>query len=146
MIQRIQTIYLLLTTITAILFLSGNIFLFENGTEIGLSGINADMQNNALNLVLSILFLTIPLLSFLNIFFYKKRKLQIRLTMFLLFLIIFLIGVAGYYVFKISIDSDTSIVFNYKLILPVLMLIFTFMAYRGIRKDEEIVRSYDRLR
>lgn len=146
MIQRIQTVYLLLTTITAILFLSGEIFLFENGTTITLSGINADMQNNALNLVLSVLLLVVPLLSFVLIFLYKKRKLQIRLTLLLLLLIVLLIGVAGYYVFRITGNSDTDIVFNYKLILPVLMLIFIFFAYKGIRKDEEIVRSYDRLR
>lgn len=146
MIQRIQTVYLLLTTITAVLFLTGEIFLLKNGTGISLSMINADMQSNALNLVLSVLLLAVPLFSFLIIFFYKKRKLQLRLTLLLLLLIIFMIGVSVYYVLKSTGTTDSGMVFNYKLILPVLMLIFTFLAYKGIRKDEEIVRSYDRLR
>lgn len=144
MIQRIQTIYLLLTTITAILFLSGEIFLFENGMDFSLTGLSAEI--NAIDIVLSALLLAVPLLAFLIIFFYKKRKLQIRLTLLLLLLIIAMVGVAGYYIYISPGRSDTEIVFTYKLILPFLMLIFTFLAYRGIRKDEEIVRSYDRLR
>lgn len=146
MIQRIQTIYLLLTTITAILFLTGEIFLFEDGTVISLSQLTPGMQNSGLNVILSVLLLVVPVLSFLGVFLYKRRKLQIRMSLMLVFLILVLLGLCGYLIFNISSRSDTVLVINYKLILPVLMLIFSFLAYRGIKKDEEIVRSYDRLR
>lgn len=145
MIQRIQTIYLLLTTITAILFLSGEIFLFENDTSVSLAGLSAN-GGSAVDLVFSALLLAVPLFSFIIIFLYKKRKLQLRLALVLILLVILLLVFCGYYIYQISGNADAGLVLNYKLALPVLMLVFSTLAYRGIRKDEEIVRSYDRLR
>ena len=36
--------------------------------------------------------------------------------------------------------------FDISIIFPVVSIVFTFLAYRGIRKDELLVRSYERLR
>lgn len=146
MIQRIQTIYLLLTTITSILFLTGEIFLFEDGTAISISQLTSDIQNSGLNIILLILLLVVPALSILIIFLYKNRKLQMRMSLMLIFLVLSLLGISGYFIYNLTSSSDTGLMINFKLILPVLMLIFSFLAYRGIKKDEEIVRSYDRLR
>lgn len=149
MIQRIQTVYLLLTTFVAILFLSGDIILFKNGTSLVLTGINTEgiaPENLEKNWFLAALLGTAAVLPFLVIFLYKNRKLQMKLVVLMMFAVLGMIGILGYYSYEITGSSATSIVFSYKLLLPVFMLVFLFLAYRGIKRDEEIVRSYDRLR
>lgn len=151
MIQRIQTVYLLLTTLVAALFLSGSIICFDNGATLRLTAITEKIAGAGFEKFESIwpltaLFIIVPILSFLLIFLYKGRKVQMRLSLLLVLLILLTIGVCGYYVWNYLKTSQTNITFSYKLILPLLMLIFSILAYRGIRKDEEIVRSYDRLR
>lgn len=151
MIQRIQTVYLLLTTLVAALFLSGNIIYFNNGATLRLTAITQKISGAGVDKFeyiwpLTALLVIVPLLSFFLIFLYKGRKIQMRLTLLLVMLILLTIGVCGYYVWNYIKTSLTDIAFSYKLILPPLMLIFSILAYRGIRKDEDIVRSYDRLR
>jgi len=151
MIQRIQTVYLILTTFIAILFLSGDIFSFENGTSLSFTGMiekigSTNMENVGHNWFLIVLLFTIPVLSFVLVLLYKKRKLQLKMTLLLIGLILVTCGTLGYYCYDYLNNSSTEIVLSYRLILPLLMLIFSILAYRGIRKDEEIVRSYDRLR
>lgn len=148
MIQRIQTVYLLLTTVIAVLFLSGDIILFENGRSLMLTGYAPGGEGTQPEpiLPLTVLLLIIPFLSLILIFLYKKRKLQMKLTILLIFTILLTVAMIGYFAWNLSRASSTDIVFTYKMILPLLMLIFSVLAYAGIKKDEEIVRSYDRLR
>ena len=144
MIQRIQTVYFLLTIVTGVLFLSGPIIFFENGAFLSSSGIEAG--EGVGNLLLSVLLLSIPVLSLFLIFLYKNRRLQMSLTLLLLFVIIFSVAYSGYLAYEYSNGNNTSVLLGYKLILPLLMIVFTLLAYRGIKKDENIVKSYDRLR
>ncbi|HEX2970115.1 MAG TPA: DUF4293 domain-containing protein [Bacteroidales bacterium] len=145
MIQRIQTVYLLLTTLAGILFLTGNILYFSDGSSVSFSGVSAGIEVEK-NWLLSVLMAGIPLISFITIFLYRKRKLQMKLIGFLITLIVIVVLFLGFYSFRTINKSDTSLIFNYRILIPLLMLIFSFLALRGIRKDEEIVRSYDRLR
>jgi hypothetical protein len=39
-----------------------------------------------------------------------------------------------------------GILWSIKQIIPLLLTIFVYLAYRSIRKDEVLVKSYDRLR
>ncbi|MGE5419080.1 MAG: DUF4293 domain-containing protein [Chloroflexota bacterium] len=148
MIQRIQTVYLLLTTVIAVLFLSGDIILFENGRSLMLTGYAPGGEGTQPEpiLPLTVMLLINPFLSLILIFLYKKRKLQMKLTILLIFTILLTVAMIGYFAWNLSRASSTDIVFTYKMILPLLMLIFSVLAYAGIKKDEEIVRSYDRLR
>lgn len=137
-----------MTTILAILFLSGNIISFEDGTSLKIGGLVAGNDETVIlrAWIVSILLLAVPILSLILIFLYKNRRLQIQVTVLLIILIIALIGSLGWYSFDYVNSTGTNFVLGYKLALPILMLIFSLLAYKGIRKDEEIVRSYDRLR
>ena len=88
----------------------------------------------------------IPLMGFVTIFIYKKRRIQLRLTIFLLILEILLI-VAGviYAANQIRMNSG-SVTLPIRIGFPIVEIILTFLAYRSIRHDEDLVRSYDRLR
>ncbi len=97
-------------------------------------------------LLITILLILIPVLSFVAIFFFKKRKLQLRITFILLLLIAGSILILAFYAYKVMKSYNVEADPRLNLIIPLLTLLSTFLAYRGIKKDEEIVRSYDRLR
>jgi hypothetical protein len=50
----------------------------------------------------------------------------------------------------VSINSiskfTATIIPGFKMIIPILILVFSILAYLGIRKDDRLVKSYDRLR
>ena len=155
MIQRIQSLYLLLTTVFSVLFLNVSIIKFVDKSKdtliINFGGINKITTGGGTELIeklipFSILLLLIPVLSIITIFFFKKRKLQIEFTKALLGIIVILICILGYYTFYVIRKFNAEIVPGANLILPVLMTICTYLAYRGIRKDVDLVKSYDRLR
>lgn len=140
MIQRIQTVFLLLTTLTGVLFLLGDMISFSNpGGEIISVGIKESLFLAAPGII-------IPLVSFITVFLYKNRKLQLRLTAILLVLIIALLASLAYYYYHFTSSSEAVIRLKQGLAYPFLMLLFSYLAYRGIKKDDELVKSYDRLR
>jgi len=96
--------------------------------------------------ILLVLAIMIPLLSLLIIFLFKKRNYQMILTGILILLISIFIGASLAYSFNIISKYDAAFTSWYKLIIPVIQLILSVLAYRGVKKDEDLVKSYDRLR
>jgi len=88
-----------------------------------------------------ILTVTGALLSLIGIFMFKNRKLQMKLIR-LAVLVELVIGIRLLMVLK---EFEVSL--NTKCIL---LLAFAFvaliMAYRGVKKDDDLVRSVDRIR
>ena len=77
-----------------------------------------------------------------NIFLFTRRPLQARLC-------IALIGLGIMYYLAVAVYQHTiggELVFTWPLALPALAIVFWFMAYKGIMKDEKLVRSLDRIR
>jgi hypothetical protein len=155
MIQRIQTVYLLLTTILAVFFLTGSILIFSSATGdqliIKLTGIytgngHAEIEKIATPIFLSAILLLIPFTSLITIFLYKNRKLQIKLNLILLILILVLVLLILIHVFALSSDFRMNLSPDLKMILPLFMLISSVLSYSAIKKDDELVKSYDRLR
>lgn len=159
MIQRLQTIYLALVAIISILGLclplgqffdrttmiaSFNSFLFTPAKEI------TDHHDFA-PMALGIILILVILITLVSIMLFKFRMRQLRLT---IFSTILLVGYVVYYVFLIfhyqsSIaDVLDSVSFHLCVggVLPVLSIILNCLAIHGIRKDEALVRSLDRLR
>lgn len=151
MIQRAQTIYLLLVTICSILA----IFLSFSSYQIT----DAKIVYNACGFVLegkSILSLPIyPFLSGIafislgSIFLYKKRKVQLRLNQvnYLLILVAIVLIFLDFGKIEKALGDDAKTVsYGIGMFLPVACLVFTFLANRGIKKDEKLIKSLDRLR
>lgn len=77
-----------------------------------------------------------------SIFLYTRRPLQARLC-------IALIGLGIVYYMAVAVYQHTiagQLVFTWPLALPALSIVCWFMAYKGIVKDEKLVRSLDRIR
>jgi len=155
MIQRIQSIYLLLTIILSILFLSGSIFLFAdaNGTEYqatvhGVSVITEGSPTGQVHntLPLTVFVILTALFSAIAIFSFRNRKTQLKFSISVIVLSGMLILSSAYCIFYVISEFDARLRSGLKMIIPFLMLIFAILAYRGIKKDDILVKSYDRLR
>ena len=155
MIQRIQSVYLLLTFLLSVLFLSGDFFSFINpeGTEIILkfNGLwrSADAGRSVItgnHYFLTVIIVLIALLSAADIFLYGKRRLQIMGAKILIVLAAASVVLTVYYLVQIPALYEVTPVPGIRIIIPPLILILCLLAHRGIRKDEELVRSYDRIR
>jgi hypothetical protein len=155
MIQRIQSVYLFLTTIVSGLFLKGKFLAMtdNDGSEIvfTFSGIYRSIGGSESEMISRMLPFTaiailIPLMGFVTIFIYKKRRIQLRLTIFLLILEILLIVAGVIYAANHIRMNSGSVTLPISIGFPIVEIILTFLAYRSIRHDEELVRSYDRLR
>ena len=95
---------------------------------------------------ISIIVLLTMIFSFFTIFLYRKRMIQIRLTIFNTVLLLGLIGLLYYYIGIKTQDLNGTI--NYKLVctFPLIGAILNFLALRGIGKDEARIRALDRIR
>ena len=155
MIQRIQTLYLLLTTVLPLLFLKLNLLEFTNavGEEyyLGFKGLYAPGVDQILSVTkqfwpLFLLMLLIPALALITIFLFRNRKLQMRLSLVIMILSAGLVAMGVFYSISIIKEFHAKLIPGIMMVVPVLVLIFSFLAWRGIKKDENLVRSYDRLR
>jgi len=152
MIQRIQSLWLFLAAVAliALLFLPVGMFMMPHGlyectafkmTQIG----DASTLNLPVSLI-GILSIIGGFISFLAIFIYKKRSLQIRFTWVAFTVKAFLAsGLIGMFLyFKYALDAGVG--YSPALILPILGLVFDLLAIKGIQKDEALIKSLDRIR
>ena len=152
MIQRIQSVYLLLVTILLVVAICMPV-----GQFIGADGVTAHVFK-PLGVALAdggfqstwglfgILLLS-ALVAFCTIFLFRNRMLQIRMTIFSSILLI------GYYiafcVFMFILKGDLDAMtfqLGWALCLPVVAIILNYLAFRAIYKDEVMVKAADRLR
>ena len=86
-------------------------------------------------------------LGFVTIFLFRNRKLQKNLATLGVFLSLGIIALEFFIVdnYKKSLNFMES---SWKIgaIMPILMVILFFLAYQGIRNDEKLIKSVDRLR
>ena len=154
MIQRIQSAYLFLTAVLALIFISGNIIVFtgeSNRVALTLFGVIEQTQAagsvNIDKLVpFAVLLTIIPLLSVVSIFLFRNRKVQMAFILALAVLIIIEILFLIHFTMHAVLHENAHLASWFKLVIPPVMLILAWLAYRGVRKDEELVKSYDRLR
>jgi hypothetical protein len=155
MLQRVQTIWLFFAT--AAIF---SLFLFPylqvvdaDGTAKALkvTGVYQDVNGQVVKTepftALTIATVVLGLLPFVIIFFFRNRKKQINICY------LTILAILGYSFWLVQtaksvLGNVTLELGNYGIgvILPSLAILFIILALRGIRKDEMLVRSADRLR
>lgn len=149
MIQRIQTVYLFIAavlTVTAMLLPTGY---FHAGTDVttltSFSTIAPNGTADYTSCPMFLLLLVSAIFSLVAIFQYKKRKLQIRLSMAGIVVLIGYYAVEAVMVLSI-LDGYGNFTPSGSVCLPLLSIILNGLAVRAIRKDEKLVRSYDTIR
>jgi len=144
-----------MTILLAILFLAGNVFTFADGTGVEykatLKGIYLVSEGIAAppvhsTLPLTILALLTALVSGITLFAFRNRKTQSKLAITVITLSVMLVLTSIYCIWFALSEYQARLIPGYKMILPLLMLLFAILAYRGIKKDDNLVKSYDRLR
>ena len=157
MIQRIQSLYLLLVVlICGMLFLfpiaeytkDASIYVFD---VLGIKNITD--KSNPIEIISTLpvllILIVVMLTELISIFLFKNRKLQIRICSLNILLLTALLATIFWYSDKAetAIGQEGAITsFSIGAVVPIVALMFTFLAIRSIKKDEELVRSADRIR
>ncbi|GAA4519968.1 DUF4293 domain-containing protein [Sphingobacterium thermophilum] len=157
MIQRIQTIWLLLATVVIL-----GLFIFPYLNYIDLVGLGKKLfvtgEYSAVNnesvkqksfILQTLGTIVVALVPLITIFQFKNRKLQIKLI-YLSIVLVVLLGVWMYFTATSTLQlisqsfgaNNIGVGF---FLLPVAIILLA-MALGGIRKDEKLIRSADRLR
>lgn len=136
MIQRVQSIYLFIAIIAnGVLPLFLSLYTLDNGEEIFF--IN--------NLAYIFLFVFSVVLSVIALFSFKKRKKQFVLGRLNIILNFILFGLFIYRSLNVSGDANVSEK-GVGMFLPLISIVFISLANKAIKKDEDSVKSADRLR
>jgi hypothetical protein len=152
MIQRIQSIYLLVATIllgsvfaypfAELLSADGQCFIF------GFNGLSIDNEEGMYLLTIPpiILLAITTLIPFISIFLYKKRVIQMRMNSLNIFLMLGYLGLNYYYIQNFAKQLNGIVSYEITAIFPFVAAILTYLAIRAIGKDEALIRSMDRIR
>lgn len=142
MIQRIQSIWLLLAAI-----MNAGVLYFDVYKMQMTDGTNKVMRiaDHYPSLLIAIVMILVPLIT---IFMFTNRKRQLTMT------IVSLLGCISFITMQLGrVNSlskpDSGVIsgsYGVSAILPAVTIIFLVMALLGIRKDEKLVKSMDRLR
>jgi hypothetical protein len=140
MIQRIQSMWLLVASALAFIslktsFFSGNI-LVNNVKQF-------QRFTGTSHMLLMILTVLVALASLVAIFLYKDRKVQIRVTAGAM--LVSIINLILYYT-QTNNFVPTDWAFDLTALLALAIPFFLFLAVRGIYRDNKLMKSLDRLR
>ena len=131
MIQRIQSIYLLVAVISMTLI----------SFKVPLYALNETLFMAQDDIKVFVLTIVGAIFSLLGLFMFKNRKFQMKLIR-LTVLIQMIIGIRIFILFnKFEVVLNNSFLF-----LITFTLIALIMAYRAVKKDDDLVRSVDRIR
>lgn len=152
MIQRIQSIYLGLAAVCVgamYLWPFATYYVGEEVVTFNLSGATYNgepLTEFPYGLVAPALIL----LMVLTIFMYKNRPVQMRIGrviyLLLLSMVVLVYMQVNGMVDQLPEPGTVQLDFGPAIFLPVAALVFTFLANRAIKKDDEMVKSVDRLR
>jgi hypothetical protein len=137
MIQRIQTIYLLLAFVaTAVLPFVFPLWKLENGQDFYFM----------LDQIYIVLFGLSTAMTAITIISYKKRQNQFVLGRLNIILNLILLGLFVYRSLNLSGETATVSEKGIGMFLPILTIVLLVLANKAIKKDEDLVKSVDRLR
>jgi hypothetical protein len=141
MIQRVQTIWLLLAAIAGFLLTQVPVYVGS------LAGIDVRKYSATENLLMFALSAVAALLGFIAIFLFKNRGLQQKVTTGGIFVSIALIAVEVWQITNFQTNNPTlKGQYYWGALLPIAMTVFFIMAAVNINRDNKLVKSLDRLR
>lgn len=152
MIQRIQSLYLLIAAalMSLTLFMSIATFVVDGNTyELSAFALSCgDMSESTL--WMGVMLVMATLLPLVVIFLFKRRTLQVRLCAVEIVLLLGSLVMIGLYYWLTSRLFENLVVehrqFGWGAPMPLVSLVLTALASRAIFKDEVLVRSLDRIR
>lgn len=149
MIQRKQSLYLLISAIILLLTGMTPFFTFDADTLTTMTGWAFENAHNEVVTRpwgVALFFLLGAVLAIFAIFRYKDRKRQLFLVNYQILLIF--VGYVAIIAYGLAFAShyQAEMTWEAGLIVPLIAGTFSFLAHRGIRHDEELVKAADRIR
>ena len=159
MIQRVQTLYLLLALAAVLLCLTQPV-----GFYVTVHGVRTAFLTNlwfayppelivegmvgrsARPWSLFALLVIVGVLTLLNIFLFRRRALQMRICTFCMILLVAWYVLYAFFAYVLGHGLEARFRPDWAAALPFAALVFHYLAFRGIERDEALVRSLDRLR
>ncbi|MDR0371610.1 MAG: DUF4293 domain-containing protein [Prevotellaceae bacterium] len=155
MIQRIQTLYLLLVVVlSCIMLFSPMVDLYDKSGalvyRLTRQGVfQTGDTENTLKLTtwcLTVISAIVPLVALATILLFKKRLIQIRLSIFNIVLMFGFYALLFIYIWLAKQQLATDWYLRIVCAFPLVNVILTVLAVRAIGKDEALVKSLNRLR
>ena len=161
MIQRIQTLYLFIASAALACMFFFPIYTFtEKQADASVKEVKLtiqgrfekDLSTNEFviakpNYAKSLMVLVIGLALFVAIFQYNNRVRQLRMTRVMIVMIFaFIVTLLSSAYTTVNAEGVGNIVTGMAVIFPSVSIVFAALAARAIKKDENLVRSADRLR
>lgn len=154
MIQRIQSLYLLITTalMGLALILPVASFTVASGDVYTLSAFSLSSAAESQSTIwMGILMVAAAVLPLITLFLFKRRMLQVRLCA---VEIVLLLGCIAFEIIYYCLAGANALEnvgvehrqFGWAAIMPIVALVLSAMAARATFKDEVMVRSFDRIR
>ncbi len=143
MIQRIQSLLLLFSTLLSALLLYLPVYELISVPDNVSVVTRFTIMSSALLVILNG---GIGILSFFAIFLYRTRNIQIRMCNLALLLLCVLIGLLFFVADTMSTSMNQKIHYLYGSYIPLIQVLIIFLATRAIKRDENLIRSADRLR
>lgn len=150
MLQRIQTVFLLLAAAAMLIATVTPLAIFHFNADLAVFealGIYLNDQLTDSTWGLFIIGAISSVIALITVFLFKNRILQMRIS---IFNIVLMIGFYLYFGFIVYTLASTESLHFQKIgigiIMPIIAIIFTILAIRKIGADEALVRSLNRLR
>ena len=144
MIQRIQTLYLFISAVISL----GLIFLFSLWKNVGdeeFYALSLLDESNITFIVIPVFFLISGVLSLISLLLYNQRLKQFIINRINILINLILLGVLIYHLLTLSGEAQVSEK-GIGVFLPIIVIVLLVMANKAIKKDEDLVKSVDRLR
>lgn len=171
MLSRIQTVFFALGIIAIGVLFAADIARWEYTPTDNTAGISIDFKLSGITIVkdvdeamgtgpiekktlqLQLIAVASALFMAMGIGLYKNRGLQMKVARLAMFAGILLTGIILYYCFvtvpqtKLNIpDGQLKFIPSLGMFLPVVAALFAYLGYRGVKKDDDLVKSVDRIR
>ena len=147
-IQRIQSVYLLIAVILMVVFAFFPALTFELGgrqfvygaLEAGKVGVT---HIDPLMLMLVVL---ISLLALIDIFLFKNLQRQMTVCFVDIIIGLAMLVAIGVQAFYVNGKDGVTLTWQWYLLLPILSIVFLMLAHKAMSRDKKMLRDSDRLR
>lgn len=158
MIQRPQTLFFLAVVAISVMLMFSNTIFYTAENPATSEKYNVEYDETEMiaadgaakegNTWLVSFAAAIAVLSLASLLMFKNRKLQALLSSFNFLFIFGLIVMMYMYSMNMNYFEGQNVdaSFTFSALLPLALMFFNFLALRGIKKDEQLIRSMDRLR
>ena len=147
-IQRIQSVYLLIAVILMAIFAFFPVLTFEVGSKSFVYGAleTGKVGMTHIDPLMLVLVLLVALLALIDIFLYKNLQRQMTVCFVDIIIALSMLVAIGIQTYILSTHEILNLRLQWYLLLPVFAIIFLMLAHKAMSRDKKALRDSDRLR